>query len=130
MGRMFNPPHPGQTIREDVLPALGLNVTEAAEQLGVSRVSFSRVINGKAAISPIMARRLEAWLNGPEHGPSAESWLRGQLAYDLWQAEQAPAPRVQAVSNRGTSGDASSATLGASNPARSRSSKRGRRKPR
>jgi antitoxin HigA-1 len=99
MGRMFNPPHPGVTIREDILPALGLSVSEAAEQLGVSRVSFSRVINGKAAISPIMARRLEAWLNGPKRGPSAESWLRGQLAYDLWQAEQAPAPQVQAASN-------------------------------
>jgi addiction module HigA family antidote len=130
MGRMFNPPHPGETIREDVLPALGLSVTEAAEQLGVSRVSFSRVINGKAAISPIMARRLEAWLNGPEHGPSAESWLRGQLAYDLWQAEQAPMPRVQAVSNLGRSGDALSATLCASSPARSQSSKLGRRKAR
>ena len=99
MGHMFNPPHPGETIREDVLPALGLSVTEAAEQLGVSRVSFSRVINGRTAISPSMARRLEAWLNGPEYGPSAESWLRGQLAYDLWQAEQAPAPQVKAVSD-------------------------------
>ena len=89
MGRMFNPPHPGETIREDILPALGLSVTEAAEQLGVSRVSFSRVINGKAAISPIMARRLEAWLNGPEYGPSAESWLRGQWLIPL-AAEQAP----------------------------------------
>jgi addiction module HigA family antidote len=130
MGRMFNPPHPGETIREDILPALGLSVTEAAEQLGVSRVSFSRVINGKAAISPIMARRLEAWLNGPEYGPSAESWLRGQLAYDLWQAEQAPAPRVQAVSNRRPSGDPSSATLCASSRAQPQSSKRGRRKTR
>ena len=130
MGRMFNPPHPGETIREDVLPALGLSVTEAAEQLGVSRVSFSRVINGKAAISPIMARRLEAWLNGPEYGPSAESWLRGQLAYDLWQAEQAPAPRVQAVSNRRPSGAPSSATLCASSRARPQSSKRGRSKTR
>jgi antitoxin HigA-1 len=109
---MFNPPHPGETIREDVLPALGLSVTEAAEQLGVSRVSFSRVINGRAAISPSMARRLEAWLNGPEHGPSAESWLRGQLTYDLWQAERAPAPRVKAVSDRGPSGSTSAALAG------------------
>jgi antitoxin HigA-1 len=124
MGRMFNPPHPGETIREDILPALGLSVTEAAEQLGVSRVSFSRVINGKAAISPIMARRLEAWLHGPEHGPSAESWLRGQLAYDLWQAGQAPAPRVRAVPNRGPSGAQSSATVAASGRDRPRSTKR------
>ena len=95
MGRMYNPPHPGETIGKDILPALGLSVTKAAEQLGVTRVALARVIHGKAAISATMARRLEAWLNGPEHGPSAESWLRGQLTYDLWQAEQAPRPRVQ-----------------------------------
>lgn len=95
MGRMYNPPHPGETIGEDILPALGLSVTKAAEQLGVTRVALARVIHGKAAISATMARRLEAWLNGPEDGPSAESWLRGQLAYDLRQAEQAPRPRVQ-----------------------------------
>lgn len=62
MTRMFNPPHPGLTLRDDVLPALGLGVTQAAEQLGVSRVALSRVINGRAAISPDMALRLEAWL--------------------------------------------------------------------
>ena len=54
---MFNPPHPGLTLRNDVLPALGLNVTEAAKQLDVSRV-----LNGRAAISPEMALRIEAWL--------------------------------------------------------------------
>ncbi len=47
MARMFNPPHPGLTLRDDVLPALGLNVTQAAEQLGVSRVALSRVLNGR-----------------------------------------------------------------------------------
>jgi antitoxin HigA-1 len=124
MGRMFNPPHPGETIREDVLPALGLSVTEAAEQLGVSRASFSRVINGRAAISPSMARRLEAWLNGPEHGPSAESWLRGQLAYDLWQAEQAPAPQVKAVSDWLPRDAGASATFASSGRDRPRSAKR------
>lgn len=82
MSRMFNPPHPGETLKEDVLPALGLSVTEAANILGVSRVRLSRVINGKAPISIDLALRLEAWLDGP----SAESWLSEQLAYDLWQA--------------------------------------------
>ena len=90
---MFNPPHPGETLREDVLPALGLTVTEAARQLGVSRVALSRALNGKAAISPDMARRLEAWLGGPDHGPSAESWLRGQLAYDSGRRSRSPAPK-------------------------------------
>lgn len=85
---MFNPPHPGETLREDILPALGLTVSEAARQLGVSRVAFSRVVNGKAAVSIDLARRLEIWLGGPKKGPSAETWLREQLQHDLWQARQ------------------------------------------
>jgi addiction module HigA family antidote len=94
MGRMFDPPHPGETIREDILPELGITVTEAARQLGVSRVTLSRLINGQAGISADMARRLEAWLGGPKRGPSAESWLRKQSDYDLWEAMQRPAPKV------------------------------------
>lgn len=62
MARMFNPPHPSLTLRDDVLPALGLSVTMAAQQLDVSRVALSRVLNGRAAISPEMALRIEAWL--------------------------------------------------------------------
>lgn len=92
MGRMYNPPHPGETLREDVLPALGLTVTQAAEELGINRVTLSRVLNGKAGISIDLALRLEAWLDGP----TAENWLRGQLAFDLWLAEQhRPVVRVR-----------------------------------
>ena len=80
---MHNPPHPGETLKEDVLPALGLTVTQAAEQLGVARVTLSRMINGRAAISADMAIRLAQWLGG-----SAEVWLRLQLQYDLWHAEK------------------------------------------
>jgi addiction module HigA family antidote len=60
-----NPPHLGSLLREDVLPALGLTVSEAAEQLGASRATLSRVINEHAAISPEMAARLEQWTTGP-----------------------------------------------------------------
>lgn len=87
MTRMHNPPHPGETLREDVLPALGLTVTDAAAALGVSRVALSRVLNGRAAISPEMALRLERWL-GVEHGGRAEVWLRMQTAHDLAAAER------------------------------------------
>jgi addiction module HigA family antidote len=87
MSRMFNPPHPGLTLRDDVLPALGLSVTEAAQQLNVSRVTLSRVLNGRAAISPEMALRIEAWL-GLDRGGDARLWLAEQTAYDVWQAEQ------------------------------------------
>lgn len=103
MARMFNPPHPGLTLRDDVLPALGLSVTEAAQQLGVTRVTLSRVLNGRAAISPEMALRIEAWL-GVDRGGEARLWLAEQSAYDVWQASQgfrrasvkrAPQARVQ-----------------------------------
>ena len=87
MTRMHNPPYPGATLREDVLPAMGLSVTEAAKQIGVTRATLSRVLNGRAAISIDMALRLERWL-GVEQGGRAELWLEAQLAYDLWQARQ------------------------------------------
>lgn len=93
MGRMFNPPHPGETLKEDILPALGLSVTEAAQQLGVTRTALSKVLNAHAAISPEMALRIEAWL-GTERGGRAEIWLGMQMEYDLWVAEQKPAPKV------------------------------------
>lgn len=94
MTRMHNPPHPGETLREDVLPALGLHVTEAAEQLGVSRAALSRVLNGRAAISPEMALRIEGWL-GVENGGRADSWIAQQTVYDLWIARKAGAPKVK-----------------------------------
>ncbi len=83
---MHYPPHPGLKLR-DVLPALGLSVSDAAQQLGVSRVALSRLINGRAAISPEMALRIEAWL-GVERGGRASVWLAEQCAYDIWQAAQ------------------------------------------
>jgi antitoxin HigA-1 len=94
MGRMFNPPHPGETLKEDILPALGLTVTQAAHQLGVTRTALSRILNGHAGISPDMARRIEIWL-GQERGGRADLWLGMQMDYDLWQAEQQPVPKVE-----------------------------------
>lgn len=87
MRRPYNPAHPGLTLRDDVLPALGLNVTQAAGPLGVSRVALSRMLNGRVAISPEMALRIEAWL-GKDRGGDAQVWLAEQSAYDVWQAEQ------------------------------------------
>jgi antitoxin HigA-1 len=78
---MFNPPHPGEIIREDCLIPAGLSVTEAALRLGVSRQSMSELINGRNGVSADMALRLEkaGW-------STALSWLRNQASYDLWQA--------------------------------------------
>lgn len=81
--QMHNPPHPGSILKEDVLPALGITVTEAARQLGVSRVQLSRFINGRAAVTPELALRLAQWIAAP----TAIMWLQMQADYDLWQAE-------------------------------------------
>ena len=101
MSRMFNPPHPGETLKEDVLPALGLSVTEAAAQLGVTRAALSRVLNGRAAISPEMALRIEGWL-GMENGGRADTWIGQQAAYDLWKARKAGMPKVKRATLPGT----------------------------
>ncbi|SFF04564.1 HigA family addiction module antitoxin [Nitrosomonas sp. Nm166] len=94
MSEMYNPPHPGETLRDDILPALGLSVTKAAEQLNVSRAALSRVLNGRAAISPEMALRLEGWL-GVENGGKADLWIAQQATYDLWNARKAGLPKVE-----------------------------------
>jgi addiction module HigA family antidote len=95
MTAMFNPPHPGCILRDDVLPALGLNVTEAAGQLGVSRVTLSRITNGQAKIGAEMALRLEQWI-GPAGG-SADMWLRMQAAYDLWHTRKSSAATIRKI---------------------------------
>ena len=80
--KMYNPPHPGEILRELCIDPLRLTVTEAAEGLGVSRKTLSAILNGRAGISPGMAIRL-----GKAFGTSAESWLNQQVQYDLWLAE-------------------------------------------
>jgi addiction module HigA family antidote len=87
VGKMYHPPHLGLTIKEDILPALGITVIEAANQLGVSRSLFSRVINGKEAISPDMALRIEKWL-GVKNGGSKEVWLNQQARFNQWQTKR------------------------------------------
>lgn len=96
MNRMHNPPHPGETLREDVLSAFGLSVTGAALELGIARAALSRVLNGHAGISPEMALRLERWL-GTEHGGRADVWLRMQSSYDLWAAEKSAKAMLKKV---------------------------------
>jgi len=94
MTTMHNPPHPGGTLKEDVLPALNLTITDAAAQLGVTRAALSRVLNERAAISPEMALRIEKWL-GVENGGRADVWLAEQASYDLWQARKSFKQKVQ-----------------------------------
>ncbi len=80
MMTMKNPPHPGRLLRADI-DALGLSVAEAAEGLGVTRQQLYNVLNGKSAVTPDMAVRLEKGIGG-----TAETWLNLQTAFDLYRA--------------------------------------------
>ncbi len=92
MARMYNPPHPGEVLRE-FLPD-GMTIEEVARRLGVSRVQLSRVLNGRSAISADMAIRIGLLTN-----TTPESWLAGQTKRDLWQASQKPRPAVEPFKN-------------------------------
>ena len=79
------PTHPGEMLREDVLPALDMTQTEFAKRLGVSRLSASELLLEKRALSADMAVRIGKLTN-----TTPESWLRMQAAVDLWELEQDP----------------------------------------
>ena len=75
---MKNPPHPGELIKTEIIEALGLNVSKAAEVLNVRRATLSDLLHGKAALTPEMALRIEK-----AFGPDMDHLLRMQLAYDV-----------------------------------------------
>ncbi len=79
----FAPVHPGEILRDEVLPALGMSVSAAASHLGVTRQALHRVLAGTAAVSPEMALRI-----GKFCGNDPEIWLRMQAACDLWHASR------------------------------------------
>ena len=78
----MEPSHPGEILRETVLPALGMTVKDVAAHLGVSRVALSELVNAKRSVSLDIARRL-----GQAFGNGARFWLALQMQYDLWHAE-------------------------------------------
>ena len=80
---MFNPPHPGEILREECIKPLGITIKEAALKLGITRQNLSDIVNRKAGISPAMALKLaKAFKTSPD------VWLGMQMQYDLWQAKQ------------------------------------------
>lgn len=87
---MKNHSHPGELLREDVLVPLGIEVTDAAQRLGVSRTTLSRVVNGHAGISPDLAIRLER-----AGVSSARFWMNLQVNYELSKAQERALPVVQ-----------------------------------
>lgn len=85
--RMHNPPHPGLVLREYLG---GVAVSEAARHLRVTRVTLSRLLNGRAGIAASMALRLAAAFR-----TSPEFWMSMQSQYDLWQAGRRKQPHVE-----------------------------------
>ena len=91
----YPPTHPGAILREDLLPALRVPVSHAAEELGVSRQTLHRILAERAPVTPEMAVRLGKFCgNGPE------LWLRLQAAHDLWHAEERFAREVKRIPTR------------------------------
>ena len=78
---MKSPPHPGKVVRVSCLEPLGLNVTEGARVLGVSRQALSNLVNGHARISTDMAVRL-----AKAFGSTTGTWIRLQAAFDVARA--------------------------------------------
>lgn len=84
---MHAPPHPGETLKDEVILPLGLSTAEAAERFGIPHADLSNVLDGKAGISPDLAVRLEhAGIS------TARAWLAMQARYDLWCAKDGNAP--------------------------------------
>jgi len=77
------PTHPGELLRDDILPALKMSKTDIADALGISRQHLYDILNEKKPISPEIAARL-----GRAFGDGAGIWLRMQAAYDAWHAER------------------------------------------
>ena len=89
MTTMFNPPHPGEVLREWLE---GITVTEAAKRLGVTRVTLSRVLNGGTGISPDMDLRLSEALN-----TTPGTWYGMQGDYDMWHAQRRFRAKVKPI---------------------------------
>jgi len=87
LGIMFDPPHPGEMVKENYLKPLNISITEAALKLGVTRKTLSELINGKSGISPKMALKLSKAFN-----TTPQKWLNMQMQYDLWQEIQKYSP--------------------------------------
>lgn len=80
-GRLRNPPHPGAFVKTEVIEALNLSVTEAAEALGITRAALSTFLHGRSNLSPEMALRIEK-----AFGVSMDTLMRMQCSYDIAQA--------------------------------------------
>jgi antitoxin HigA-1 len=86
----FPPAHPGAYLRETILPALGMTITELADHLKVARPTLSDLVHEKKSVSLEMAHKL-----GRAFGNGARFWMTLQLQYDLWQSDKTVAKGIR-----------------------------------
>lgn len=87
---MFNPPHPGEGLREEIGDRI--TVTALAKHLGVTRAQLSMILNGRAGISPLMSLKLDEAFDKSEG-----FWFRLQQQYDLAQARKMKRKRIPSL---------------------------------
>lgn len=90
--RGLPPMHPGELLREDVLPALGRSKVEIARLLGISRQTLYAILAEKQPVTPAMALRLGKLIG---NGPTL--WLNLQRRYDIWQAGRELESEIEAM---------------------------------
>jgi len=78
----MKPSHPGEMLREAVLKPMGLSVTRAAQQLGISRKTLSSLINERVRLTPDLAMRIAI-----ATGTTVESWINLQAQLDAWEVD-------------------------------------------
>jgi len=94
----INPTHPGEFLREIVLPDTDLSVGEFAQLLGISRHTMRRILDAERPVTPALAVRIGLLFN-----TTPESWLNMQTAHDLWLAEKSlrrEAPKIAAAGKK------------------------------
>ena len=84
--------HPGEILREDILPEINMSVSKLAEHLNISRMTVNRLVNERQSVTPDMALRL-----GKLFGNSPDFWLNLQNAYDLSKAEHSMAMELKKI---------------------------------
>jgi len=90
MAKLIPPPHPGETIREDILELLQMSVNQLAKSLGVTATRMSNIIRGRRGVTAGTALRLARYL-----GTSPEFWLGLQREFDLRTAEQSSRGQIE-----------------------------------
>ena len=90
--QMFNPPHPGEVLK-DALEGLPMTITAFAAHIGISRVQLSRVLSGRAAITPELSIKLSQAFGQP----TLNIWFKMQNKYDFWHASQGKRKKIHSL---------------------------------